>query len=106
MADQRTPRDRGTGGKDPEDYPSDAGPARVGKAPLPLGENSERLPAGVAPPLPPIEKRERTKMTQAASSSDHDAMNDDKEQHDRPDEAGPPREAGSDGQPRSGTIAQ
>ena len=35
-------------------------------------------------------------MAQAATTSDHDAMNDDKKQQDRPDEAGPPREAGYD----------
>jgi hypothetical protein len=74
MADQRAPSDRGIGAKDPEDYPPGAGPVRVGKAPLP-DRDRERLPAGVAPPLPPIDKREKTKeMAWKATRQDSTAL--------------------------------
>jgi hypothetical protein len=61
MADQRSPSDQGTGGKDPEDYPQNMGPVPVGKAPVKAEQDSDRATLGIAPRLTPVEKRERTK---------------------------------------------
>ncbi|MEX5218832.1 MAG: hypothetical protein NW701_13465 [Nitrospira sp.] len=61
MADQRTPSDQGTGGKDPEDYPHNMGPVPVGKAPVTAEQESDEALLGIGPRLTPVEKRERTK---------------------------------------------
>ncbi|WP_447598157.1 hypothetical protein [Nitrospira sp. Nam80] len=61
MADQRSPRDQGTGGKDPEDYPQNMGPVPVGKAPVKAEQDSDEATLGIARLLTPVEKRERTK---------------------------------------------
>lgn len=55
----RSPRDQGTGGRDFEDYPSEAGPVPVGEAPV--GSSRAGLPIGVSRELTPVDKRERTK---------------------------------------------
>ena len=60
MADQRSPSDHGTGGKDPEDYPQHMGPVPVGKAPVNADKERGEPLLGVAPPLNPVQKRERT----------------------------------------------
>lgn len=102
MADQRAPSGRGTGGKDPEDYPPGAGPVRIGKAPLP-DRDRERLPAGVAPPLPPIDKREQTKaMAWRATQQDSAAPERDETEEEGSGKEGSPDKAAWEDRKREG----
>lgn len=63
----RSPRDQGTGGRDFEDYPPEAGPAQVGKAPLPSGRR-DALKTGVEGGTSAVERRETVKKKAARAA--------------------------------------
>jgi hypothetical protein len=66
----RSPTDQGTGGRDFEDYPPEAGPAQVGKAPLPKGSRGA-LKMGIERGTSAVERREtvKRKATRAAGAA-------------------------------------